>query len=181
MKSGKVQDARPEPVAKTDVKATAKNAAAPVNSFAPKEGAAQRRARRRLRRLSSGEANSLRRRPPAVTPDPVAKGPDPAPTPEPTAATRAQAGAAPDAELPPRRICRPSLPPRSQQRSRRSGGGARRGGRPKPATEKDAREARAQALWDASLKLEKEGKFSEAQDKLARAPQSVPLHPDLLR
>ena len=166
MKSGKVQDAAPAPVAKNETKGP-KKAAAPVNSFAPKEEPpAPEPAPVAPAPIAKSEPAPVAPPPPIVpnpTPAPVAKvtepepapapKPEPAPTPEP-AAEKPEPAPAPTPA--PTAGPSPAKPPPAPEAK----------GKPAPDPVKDAREAKAVALWEAAKNLEKDNKLSEAQEKL---------------
>jgi len=163
MKSGKVHDAPPEAVAKTDIKL--KKPA--VNSFAPKEEPAAPAPAPAPADPTFVVPKYDKTPAPVVpdpTPNPVAKvtEPEPAPAPKPEKEPEPKPEPAPEkaepapAPTPAPAPVKPEAKPAPEGKAKPPSGD--------PA--KEQREARAQALWELAQKLEKDNKFAEAQDKL---------------
>jgi len=161
MKSGKVHDAPPEAVAKTEIKPKK----APVNSFVPKEepAAAAPAPPPAAPTFVVPKFDKNAAPAPVVpdpTPNPVAKVTEPEPKPEKEPEPKPEP--APEKAEPPPAPAPGPAKPEAPAAKPAPEGKAKPGGDPA----KEQREARAQALWDLAQKLEKENKFSEAQDKL---------------
>ena len=165
MKSGTVQDRPPEPVAVKPVpKPPPKKVVVIEELPAPSAESAPLTANR-LEPRTDPAANAPVPAPvvnPDPTPQPIAKVTDPAPAPKPEVEPKPEPEPEKPAPVAAPEPARPAAPPAAPA----PGKPAPAEGKAKPADLKDPREVRAVALWDAALKLEKESKHTEAQEKL---------------